>query len=204
MSPGRRSAPGRPATSVSLDWVGALLRVAIAVVWLSVGAGQLFTLGQPPAGTSYLVPHHSSATAVTGLLPWFELGLGTLLLFGIGVRIVAALSATLWTALVVTTSTTSASGIGLPFHQICLSSPGCLTVVSDHPPSSVEILVAAVSLSALCVWLVIRPRCAATIDNLLTRPPRNRTRRAPSHAARTNSLFRRSATVSRRGSPSNT
>lgn len=180
--------------------MGTLLRVAIATVWLVAGAGQLFNLGQPAiAGTSYLIRRDSSAATVLDLLPWFELGLGTLLLFGIGVRIVAALSATLWTALLVTTSATPAWEITLPFGHLCLLNSGCLTTARNPTPSKIDITLAAISLGALCVWLVIRPRCAATVDNLLAQPPQRRTRRTPSHAATTRSPLRRSHTTGRPG-----
>src|SRR3954447_8745397 len=77
-----------------LDGVGTLARLGLAAVWLASG---LLKAADPAqtyvAVRAYDVLPREAVAVVAGVLPWFELALGLLLLLGIGTRAVAWLSA---------------------------------------------------------------------------------------------------------------
>ncbi|HEV7712106.1 MAG TPA: MauE/DoxX family redox-associated membrane protein, partial [Asanoa sp.] len=77
-------------------WLGTLVRLGLAAVWLFAGAAKVGDLaGSGRAVNAYQVMPFEVAQVIGAALPFVELTLGVLLLVGLATRVVAALSSAL-------------------------------------------------------------------------------------------------------------
>ena len=155
----------RPSPRV-LDAVGTVARLGLAAVWIASGAIKLFD----PHGTvasvkAYELVPDSLVSLVAAVLPFLELALGLLLLLGVGVRIVAVLSAVV--LLVYIAGIAQSWARGLTIDCGCFGGGGQVAVGQTHYPQ--EIL-RDTGFLLLAVWLTVRARTFVSVDGLLTGP----------------------------------
>jgi len=156
----------------ALDVLGTLARLVLAAVWMASGAIKLFDpRGTVAAVRAYqLVPDHL-VSLVAGVLPFLELALGLLLLFGVGVRIVAVLSGAL--LLVYIAGVAQSWARGLTIDCGCFGGGGQVAPGQTHYPQ--EIL-RDTGFLLLAIWLAVRPATLLSVDGLLAGPiPRSAT-----------------------------
>jgi len=147
-----------------LDGIGALARLGLAAVWLISGGIKAADSGQTYiAVRAYDVLPLDAVGPVAAVLPWLELALGMLLLVGLGVQAVAAISAGL--LLVFVAGLVQAWARGLAIDCGCFGGGGA--VDPDTTAYGLELLRDAGFL-VLAVWLVARPRTPAALDGILT------------------------------------
>jgi len=147
-----------------LDGIGALARLGLAAVWLISGGIKAADAGQTyVAVRAYDVLPLDAVGPVAAVLPWLELALGMLLLVGLGVQAVAAVSAGL--LLVFVAGLVQAWARGLAIDCGCFGGGGA--VDPDTTTYGLELLRDAGFL-VLAVWLVARPRTPAALDGILT------------------------------------
>jgi uncharacterized membrane protein YphA (DoxX/SURF4 family) len=116
-----------------LDVLGTLGRLALAAVWITSGAIKLFD----PHGTvasvkAYQLIPDNLVSLVAAVLPFLELALGLLLLFGVGVRIVAVLSGLL--LLVYIAGIAQSWARGLTIDCGCFGGGGQVAARADTTP----------------------------------------------------------------------
>ena len=158
MSPGR--VPARPATLGAVgssrvrDVIGTLARLGLAAVFLVSG-----TLKALDPDTTYVavraydVLPKAGVALVAGVLPWFEIVLGVLLLLGVATRVVAAVGAGL--LLLFIAGVTQAWARGLSIDCGCFGGGGA--VAPDRTTYGSELLRDAGFL-LMAAWLIVRPR----------------------------------------------
>jgi uncharacterized membrane protein YphA (DoxX/SURF4 family) len=169
---GKRSGSGaslgrvpRPSPRV-LDAIGTVARLGLAAVWIASGAIKLFD----PHGTvasvkAYELVPDGLVSLVAAVLPFLELALGLLLLFGVGVRIVAVLSAVV--LLVYIAGIAQSWARGLTIDCGCFGGGGQVAAGQTQYPQ--EIL-RDTGFLLLAVWLTVRPRTFVSVDGWLTGP----------------------------------
>jgi uncharacterized membrane protein YphA (DoxX/SURF4 family) len=147
----------------ALDVIGTLARLGLAAVWLISGGIKAADSGQTyVAVRAYDVLPLGAVGPVAAVLPWLELALGLLLLVGLGVRAVAAVSAVLLAVFVA--GLVQAWVRGLAIDCGCFGGGGA--VDPDATAYGLELLRDAGFL-ALAGWLVARPRTRAALDGML-------------------------------------
>ncbi|MCF7550922.1 MauE/DoxX family redox-associated membrane protein [Pseudonocardia sp. WMMC193] len=140
--------------SRALDGIGTLARLGLAAVWITSGLLKAVDPAQTyVAVRAYDVLSRTAVGVVAGVLPWFELALGLLLLAGVGVRAVAVLSAGL--LLVFLAGVTQAWVRGLSIDCGCFGGGGA---VAPGQTQYVQEILRDVGFLALAAWLVVRPR----------------------------------------------
>jgi uncharacterized membrane protein YphA (DoxX/SURF4 family) len=156
----------------TLDMVGTLTRLALAAVWIASGAIKLFDpWGTVAAVRAYQLVPDDLVSLIAGVLPFLELALGLLLLFGVGVRIVAVLSGLL--LLVYIAGVAQSWARGLTIDCGCFGGGGQVAPGQTHYPQ--EIL-RDTGFLLLAVWLTVRPSTLVSVDGWLTSPtPRSAT-----------------------------
>lgn len=167
-SGGTVGAVARPSAR-PLDVLGTLARLALAAVWITSGAIKLFD----PHGTvasvkAYQLIPDNLVSLVAAVLPFLELALGLLLLFGVGVRIVAVLSGLL--LLVYIAGIAQSWARGLTIDCGCFGGGGQVAAGQTHYPQ--EIL-RDTGFLLLAAWLTVRPSTFLSVDGLLTDPTPN-------------------------------
>jgi uncharacterized membrane protein YphA (DoxX/SURF4 family) len=155
----------RPSPRV-LDAIGTVARLGLAAVWIASGAIKLFD----PHGTvasvkAYELVPDGLVSLVAAVLPFLELALGLLLLFGVGVRIVAVLSAVV--LLVYIAGIAQSWARGLTIDCGCFGGGGQVAAGQTQYPQ--EIL-RDTGFLLLAVWLTVRPRTFVSVDGWLTGP----------------------------------
>lgn len=146
-----------------LDGIGTLARLGLAAVWLVSGLLKALDPAQTyVAVRAYDVLPRSLLSIVAGVLPWFELALGLLLLVGIGTRAVAVLSAAL--LLVFIAGVTQAWVRGLSIDCGCFGGGGA---VAPGQTQYVQEILRDVGFLALAVWLIVRPRTLFAAEHRL-------------------------------------
>lgn len=150
-------------SSAVLDVVGTLLRLGMAAVWLVSGALKAADPDQTyVAVRAYDVLPRGLVDVVAAVLPWFELGLGVLLLLGVATRLVAVLSIGLLVLFI--------AGVGQAWVRGLSIDCGCFggggQVAPDATSYGVEIA-RDVGFLAIAVSLAVRPRSLLAIDRLL-------------------------------------
>lgn len=144
----------------ALDVVGTLARLGLAAVWLVSGTLKVTDPDQTyVAVRAYDVLPGAGVEIVAALLPWVELALGLLLLAGIGLRLVAALSAGL--LLVFVAGVAQAWARGLSIDCGCFGGGG---VVAPGETAYVQELLRDAGFLLMAGWLVVRPRTLAALD----------------------------------------
>ena len=147
----------------ALDVVGTLARIGLAAVWLVSGLLKAVDPDQTyVAVRAYDVLPDAGVEVVAALLPWVELALGVLLLAGIGVRLVAVLSAALLLAFVA--GVTQAWARGLAIGCGCFGGGGA---VAPGETAYVQELVRDAGFLLMAGWLVVRPRTVLALDDRL-------------------------------------
>jgi uncharacterized membrane protein YphA (DoxX/SURF4 family) len=155
----------RPSTR-ALDAIGTLARLALAAVWIASGAIKL----SDPHGTvasvkAYELIPDDLVSLVANVLPFLELALGLLLLFGVGVRIVAVLSGIV--LLVYIAGIAQSWARGLTIDCGCFGGGGQVAAGQTHYPQ--EIL-RDTGFLLLALWLAVRPSTFVSVDGWLTGP----------------------------------
>jgi uncharacterized membrane protein YphA (DoxX/SURF4 family) len=147
----------------TLDVVGTLARVGLAAVWLVSGLLKAVDPDQTYiAVRAYDVLPDAGVEVVAALLPWVELAFGVLLLAGVGVRLVAVLSAALLLVFVV--GVTQAWARGLAIDCGCFGGGGA---VAPGETAYVQELVRDAGFLLMAGWLVVRPRTVLALDDRL-------------------------------------
>ncbi len=147
----------------TLDIVGTLARIGLAAVWLVSGLLKAVDPDQTYiAVRAYDVLPDAGVEVVAALLPWVELALGMLLLAGIGVRLVAVLSAAL--LLVFVAGVAQAWARGLAIDCGCFGGGGA---VEPGETTYAQELVRDAGFLLMAGWLVVRPRTVLALDDRL-------------------------------------
>jgi uncharacterized membrane protein YphA (DoxX/SURF4 family) len=144
-----------------LDIVGTLARLGLAAVWLVSGVLKAVDPDQTyVAVRAYDVLPDLGVEVVAALLPWVELAFGVLLLAGVGVRVVAVLSAAL--LLVFVAGVTQAWARGLSIDCGCFGGGGA--VAPGETAYAPELLRDGAFL-LLAAWLLVRPRTLFALES---------------------------------------
>jgi uncharacterized membrane protein YphA (DoxX/SURF4 family) len=150
-----------------LDAIGTLARLGLAAVWIVSGLAKAVDPAQTfVAVRAYDVLPKEAVEVVAGVLPWFELALGVLLLLGIGTRVVAVLSAGLLLLFIAGVSQAWARGLNIDCG--CFGGGGA---VAPGQTQYVQEILRDVGFVALAAWLVVRPRTLFAAENRLGGPP---------------------------------
>jgi uncharacterized membrane protein YphA (DoxX/SURF4 family) len=148
-----------------IDVVGTLARLGLAAVWLVSGAIKAADLNQTWAAVNaYQVMPRSVVDVVAGILPWFELALGALLLIGLGVRHVAVISAVVLLAFMA--GVTQAWARGLSIDCGCFGGGG--EIAPEDTSYGTELL-RDTGFLVLAAWLIIRSRTLFALETLFER-----------------------------------
>ena len=146
-----------------LDVVGTLARFGLAAVWLVSG---LLKAADPDqtyvAVRAYDVLPDAGVEVVAALLPWAELALGVLLLAGVGIRLVAAMSAVLLVVFVA--GVTQAWARGLSIDCGCFGGGGA---VEPGQTTYVQELLRDAGFLLMAGWLIARPHSLVALDDRL-------------------------------------
>lgn len=146
-----------------LDGVGTLARLGLAAVWITSGLLKAVDPAQTyVAVRAYDVLPRGAVGVVAGVLPWFELALGLLLLAGLGVRTVAVLSAAL--LLVFLAGVTQAWVRGLSIDCGCFGGGGA---VEPGRTQYVQEILRDIGFLACASWLIVRPRTMFSAERRL-------------------------------------
>ncbi|MFD6752954.1 MauE/DoxX family redox-associated membrane protein [Micromonospora gifhornensis] len=151
-----------------LPWLGLVVRLGLAAVWLYAGAtkvGDLAASGR--AVHAYQVLPYDVSVVVGAALPFVELALGVLLLLGLATRLVAGVSAALLVVFIA--GIISAWSRGLAIDCGCFGSGGALP--PGQTPSYLPEILRDLGFLALAGFLLIWPRTAVSVDGALTGEP---------------------------------
>jgi uncharacterized membrane protein YphA (DoxX/SURF4 family) len=147
--------------SVAQPWVGTLVRLGLAAVWLVAGFAKVGDLaGSGRAVNAYRVMPFEVARTVGAALPFVEIALGLLLLAGVAVRITAGVSAALLVVFIA--GIASAWARGLRIDCGCFGSGGDLAHGAD-PTYGTE-LVRDAGFLLLAAFLLVWPRTRVSVD----------------------------------------
>ena len=140
----------------ALDVVGTLARFGLAAVWLFSGIPKALDPDQTyVAVRSYDVLPPLGVELVAAGVAWLEIALATLLLLGLGTRVVAVVLA------VFVAGVTQAWVRGLSIDCGCFGGGG---QVEPGQTAYVEELVRDTGFLLLAAWLVVRPRTLFALD----------------------------------------
>ena len=154
--------------SRALDLVGTLARLGLAAVWLVSGTLKAIDPDQTyVAVRAYDVLPPAGVEVVAALLPWFELALGVLLLLGVGIRLVAVLSAAL--LFVFVAGVTQAWVRGLSIDCGCFGGGGA---VAPGETAYLQELLRDAGFLLMAGWLIVRPRTLAALDERIVKTGR--------------------------------
>jgi uncharacterized membrane protein YphA (DoxX/SURF4 family) len=147
-------------SSRAVDVVGTLARIGLAAVWIISGTIKAADADQTyVAVRAYDVLPPAGVEVVAALLPWVELALGVLLLVGVGVRLVAGLSAAL--LLVFVAGVSQAWARGLLIDCGCFGGGGA---VAPGETTYVQELLRDAGFLLMAGWLIVRPRTLGALD----------------------------------------
>ncbi|HTF08847.1 MAG TPA: MauE/DoxX family redox-associated membrane protein [Asanoa sp.] len=145
-------------------WLGTLVRLGLAAVWLFAGAAKVGDLaGSGRAVNAYQVMPFEVAKVIGAALPFVEITLGVLLVVGLATRVVAALSSAL--LLVFIAGISSAWARGLSIDCGCFGSGGQLA--AGQSPSYAPEIARDIGFLVLAAFLVIWPRTRVSVDRWL-------------------------------------
>lgn len=144
-----------------LDVVGTVARLGLAAVWLTSGVLKAIDPDQTYiAVRAYDVLPLTGVEVVAGVLPWFEIALGLLVLLGLGLRTVGVMSILL--LLVFITGVSQAWARGLLIDCGCFGGGGA---VAPGQTAYVQELLRDTGFIVLAAWLVVRPRTLLSLDS---------------------------------------
>jgi uncharacterized membrane protein YphA (DoxX/SURF4 family) len=145
-------------------WLGTLVRLGLAAVWLVAGGTKVGDLaGSGRAVNAYDVMPYDLAKVIGAALPFVELALGVLLLVGLATRLAAGVSEALLVVFIA--GITQAWARGLQIDCGCFGSGGQLAA-GQSPTYGPEIL-RDLGFLALAVFLLIWPLTRLSIDSWL-------------------------------------
>jgi uncharacterized membrane protein YphA (DoxX/SURF4 family) len=147
-----------------LDWIGLLVRLGLAVVWLVSGAIKASDLNQTYiAVQAYDLLPGAVSSVVAGALPFLELALGVLLVVGLGTRLSAVVSAVVLVAFIGAVAQSWARGLTIDCG--CFGGGGQVAPGETRYPQEIA---RDVGFLLLAGWLLVRPRSVASLDGWLT------------------------------------
>jgi uncharacterized membrane protein YphA (DoxX/SURF4 family) len=145
-------------------WLGTLVRLGLAAVWLFAGAAKVGDLaGSGRAVNAYQVMPFDVARIIGAALPFVEITLGLLLLVGFATRVVAAISSAL--LLVFIAGISSAWARGLSIDCGCFGSGGQLA--AGQSPSYAPEIARDIGFLVLAAFLLIWPLTRLSVDRWL-------------------------------------
>jgi uncharacterized membrane protein YphA (DoxX/SURF4 family) len=149
---------------IAQPWVGTVVRLGLAAVWLAAGAskvGDLAASGR--AVNAYQVMPYDVAKVVGAALPFVELMLGVLLLAGLATRLAATISTLLLVVFIA--GITSAWIRGLSIDCGCFGKGGQLA--AGQTPSYGPEILRDLGFLALAGFLLLWPRTRLSVDSWL-------------------------------------
>ncbi|MFD0742017.1 DoxX family protein [Phytohabitans flavus] len=145
-------------------WLGTLVRLGLAAVWLAAGGAKVGDLaGSGRAVNAYDVMPYDLAKVIGAALPFAELALGVLLVVGLATRLAAGVSAALLVVFIA--GITQAWARGLQIDCGCFGSGGQLAA-GQSPTYGPEIL-RDLGFLVLAGFLLIWPLTRLSIDSWL-------------------------------------
>ncbi|PIF04612.1 MAG: DoxX family protein [Propionibacterium sp.] len=145
------------------DWVGLIVRVALAGVWLAAAMPKLANIPWFIHGiNAYQLLPPSVAEILGYVLPVLELAAGILLLLGLLTRPAAIVSALMLAAFIFGISWAWAQGLSIDCG--CFGSGGEIAPEATRYP---EEIARDVGLLLLAGWLIVRPASALSLDRRL-------------------------------------
>jgi uncharacterized membrane protein YphA (DoxX/SURF4 family) len=146
-------------------WVGTTARLGLAAVWLIAGGAKVGDLAESGrAVAAFQLMPVDLARVVGAALPFVEIVLGLLLVAGLAVRLVAAISATL--LVVYIGGIAAAWARGLQIDCGCFGGGGQLA--AGQSPNYAPDIARDLGFLLLAVFLLTWPRTRAALDNWLT------------------------------------
>ncbi|MFI6843349.1 DoxX family membrane protein [Kitasatospora sp. NBC_00085] len=153
----------RRSSVVWTEWVGTAVRLGLAVVW---GWAGLAKISDPAAAAqavrAYEILPESLVKPVGYALPFLELALAALLVIGLGVRLVAAVSALLLLAFIGGIASAWARGISIDCG--CFGGGGA---VDASQTEYLQEILRDTGFLLLAGWLLWRPRTKFSVDGWL-------------------------------------
>jgi uncharacterized membrane protein YphA (DoxX/SURF4 family) len=147
-----------------LPWIGCAARLGLAAVWLVAGGskvGDLAASGR--AVNAYQVMPYDLAMVIGAALPFIEIALGVLLLFGFATRAAAGVSAFLLVVFIV--GIASAWARGLSIDCGCFGGGGELG--AGQSPSYAPEIARDLGFLVLAGFLLAWPRTKLSVDSFL-------------------------------------
>jgi uncharacterized membrane protein YphA (DoxX/SURF4 family) len=153
-------------TAASRRWptlVSTVVRIALAIIFLISGGVKAADSDQTwVAVQAYQLLPKDGVGVVAGILPWFELALGVLLLIGLGVRICAVISAAVFIGFIAAVSQAWARGLSIDCG--CFGGGGA--VAPDQTSYGMELLRDA-GFVVMAVWLAVKSRTLFALEDIL-------------------------------------
>ncbi|WP_329494560.1 MauE/DoxX family redox-associated membrane protein [Kitasatospora herbaricolor] len=150
----------RVADGPAAEWIGTVVRLALAVVWGWAGLAKISDPAEAAqAVRAYEILPESLVKPVGYALPFLEVALAVLLVIGLGVRVVAVVSALLLLTFIA--GITSAWVRGISIDCGCFGGGG--TVDASQTEYLQEIL-RDTGFLLLAAWLIYRPRTKLSAD----------------------------------------
>ncbi|GAA2148173.1 DoxX family membrane protein [Kitasatospora kazusensis] len=142
------------------EWVGLAVRLGLAVVWAWAGFAKV---SDPAAAAqavrAYEILPESLVKPVGYALPFLELALALLLVIGLGVRIVAGISAVMLLAFIAGISSAWARGISIDCG--CFGGGGA---VAASQTEYLQEILRDTGFLLMAGWLLFRPRTKLSAD----------------------------------------
>ncbi|MFI6447000.1 MauE/DoxX family redox-associated membrane protein [Kitasatospora sp. NPDC050543] len=159
-APRAESALRRVVDGSATDWIGVVVRLALAVVWGWAGLAKISDPAEAAqAVRAYEILPESLVKPVGYALPFLELALALLLVIGLGVRIVAGVSALLLLAFIAGIASAWARGISIDCG--CFGGGGA---VDASKTEYLQEISRDTGFLILAAWLVYRPRTKLSAD----------------------------------------
>lgn len=147
----------------ALDWVGTLVRLGLAAVWLVSGGIKASDPNQTYiAVRAYDLLPDGMVSPVAAAVPFLELALGVLLLVGLGTRLTAVLSGLVLLAFIGAVAQSWARGLTISCG--CFGGGGEVAAGQTDYPQEIA---RDIGFLLLAAWLTLRPRTAFSLDRLL-------------------------------------
>lgn len=149
------------------DWVGLIARLVLGVVFMFAGVTKIVNipLFQQNIRAYQLLPELWMSDALGYVLPVVEIIVALLLLVGLLTRGAAAVTLLMLVAFII--------GIGWVWSQGISVDCGCFGTGGEVAPEDTaypQKIAENVGMSALCIWLLLRPRSLFSLDHRLFAP----------------------------------
>ncbi len=146
------------------DWVGLVARLVPAIVFLYAGVTKItnIPLFAQSIRAYQLLPELWMSDILAYILPVVELLAALLLLVGLLTRGAAAVTLLMLVSFIVGIAWVWSQGISIDCG--CFGSGGVVEAEDTNYPQK---LAENIGMSALCIWLLVRPRSLFSLDNRL-------------------------------------